>query len=781
MNRSVKLSMLIALALGSTQALALGLGQIRVKSALDKPLVAEVPLQTDYPGEADQVQVQLASAADFARAGLDRSQLSVPLKFEVVAGADGGKVIRITSERPVHETYLDFLIKVSWPKGQLLREYTVLLDPPGMVRSAAPQTAAPAAAPAPSTRPASTRHAAPAASGSGAGRVHGDTYGPVQAGDTLSEIAEQVRHDGVSLNQTLLALKEANPDAFFKDNVNALKRGAVLRIPSRQQAQARSAADALAEVRRENEDWSGATATAPTRVVGAGAGAASGAGAGARTAAGDHLQLVPPKQGSESPGARAGVAGGTGNVSVQQLRQDLARARESLSSMKQESGDLQTRLKSLEQINDKNQRLLDLKNAEIAELQDKLAQARKSAGLPPAKPAAAASAGKGEIWGKAAGAAPAAAGSARAPQVAAASTAAGSAARASTAMAAPAPVKPVQKPAAKPVQKPASKPVAPSRPQPLEQPWYAALWVKVAGGVAVLALLLLLALRGRKPRAKAVAGPSLADQFGDSPFGGSDADAMDAEQAELLEQLAESPDDIGLHLELVSLYYSRQDVEHFEAAAEAMYAHVTDPEQPEWQDVVAMGEELAPGHPLFAESAASAFQSEAYEPPHEDDADAHASEAHEDEPDTGHAPSSEAAAERADGSEYSFDFDLTPRRPAPASEAPTEDEFDSLPPLEEFEGGDEGTQGAAGATAHAGDEAGSLDYEVPRELESLDEEAPAAEPQFGDDPVDTKLDLARAYLDMGDPDGARAMLEEVLSEGSQAQRDTAQKLLDEIG
>src|SRR5699024_6355127 len=162
MNRSLKLSALVALALASTPALALELGQIQVKSALGRPLVAEIPLQPEQPGEADHVKAILAPDAAFARAGVNRAALKVPLSFEVVTTDAGQKVIRVTSGEPVREPYLDFLVQVTWPKGKLLREYTVLLDPlsmhsaPGVVPAKAPAKAPapPAAASSPAPAPA---------------------------------------------------------------------------------------------------------------------------------------------------------------------------------------------------------------------------------------------------------------------------------------------------------------------------------------------------------------------------------------------------------------------------------------------------------------------------------------------------------------------------------------------------------------------------------------------------------------------------------------------------
>src|SRR5699024_8813720 len=142
--------------------------------------------------------------------------------------------------QPVRKPYLDFIVKVTWPKGKMLREYTVLLDPLGMMP-------APSAQPAHSQAPAPTVPVpqppgfpapvpAPSAAPSPATASRSHVYGPVQRGDTLSHIASANAIDGVSYQQMLLALKAANPDAFFRDNVNALKAGAVLRIPTRAQA-----------------------------------------------------------------------------------------------------------------------------------------------------------------------------------------------------------------------------------------------------------------------------------------------------------------------------------------------------------------------------------------------------------------------------------------------------------------------------------------------------------------------------------------------------------------
>ena len=763
MNRSLKLSMLLALALGSTQATALELGQIQVKSALGQPLLAEIPLTPDSPAELRNLTARLASPEDFARAGLAGARPDLPLQFSIV-DVGGRKVIRITSAVAVNDPYLDLLVEVDNASGRSLREFPVLLDPPGTAPMASGVHAPRSGAARTASRPATAGSTAGPATGNVAA---GGEY-QVERGQTLSGIARKVTPAGVDPGQMMLALKQANPDAFYQDNINALKSGAVLRVPTSQEAQAMSVAAAMAEVRRQNSDWRAAAARSTTTVADAAARAeASSAPEGNQAA--DRLALVPAKEG----GKGAGVQGGSSGKGDAALRQDLLRSQETLTTLQQQSAELKSRLKDLQDINDKNTRLLALKDNEIAELQHKLAEARKKAGLP----AAASTAGTTAPVAAPTAAAttpPATAGTAAAVPAtpSGASTAAGTTTVSPTHSAAAAPV------ASKPAAKPASKPVIrkPTAPAPIEEPWYMQPWAWAAAGGAVL-LLILLALLGRrrKPTAArpAAAAPSLADRFGSVPDATAAATSADPDQDELLDQLAEHPDDIGLHLELVSLYYSRRDVEHFEAAAEAMHAHIVDPQQDEWQDVVAMGEDLVPGHPLFAGHAA------------QDAFDAHAEEAHRvsDEAmppfdldsyaDEAATPDEPVGAERPKVSEYHFDFDLTPARPAAAEahDAVADEADDDRTVMR-------GVQPAAPEDAQPS----SWNFEEP--VRDTTGTAPVAEPQeagqFSDDPIDTKLDLARAYMDMGDADGARAMLEEVMSEGSQMQRDAAQRLLDSL-
>jgi len=767
MNRSLKLSIWLALALGASQASALDLGQIQIKSALGQPLLAEIPVTPGSPAELQNLSAKLASNEEFTRAGITDGRPNIPLQFSI-ADENGHKVIRITSSEAVNNPYLDLLVEVSSSAGSSVREFTILLDPPsnGLAQAAVssaptthrasrgstPAASASTATPSRRTSVASTRQAPAQAA------VKNGEYGPVTQGQSLSAVARATAPDGIDTNQMMLALKAANPDAFYRDNINALKAGAVLRVPSKEDAQTMAIAAAAAAVRQQNGDWRSGAARSATAVADAGTRSGTSTAPTSNNASGDRLALVPAKEGAQ------GEAGSNGGKSAAGIRQELQRSQETLTSLQQQGADLKSRLKDLEDINSKNERLLSLKDNEIAELQQKLATARKSAGLPVEpvanKPATSATIANTAAAGLAAAAPASTATPAAAPAAkTAAATSAGSVAAAAPAAALTpaAPAKPIAKPVV-------HKPITPA-PAP-EEPWYMQIWVLAAGAVAVV-LLLLLALRGRrkpvvsKAAAASSSTASLADRFGTAP---SAAASADPDQDELLDQLAEHPDDVGLHLELVSLYYSRRDVDHFEAAAEAMHAHVTHADQDEWQDVVHMGEDLVPGHPLFAHAAPPSppplppQNEDEHEALHHFDLGSYASEPALDPLAAAQEP---VSANRPKVSEYHYDFDLTPKQ-TEAAAAAKHHESTSAPAVS------------------SDDETVISNWKFDEPAETSHSHGTSVEHEFGelqDDPIDTKLDLARAYLDMGDPDGARAMLDEVMNEGSQMQRDVAKGLL----
>ncbi len=822
MKGSAKLSLAITLALAGGNVFALGLGTIQVRSKLNQPLDAVIPVIVDSPAEASGLEVALASAEDFQRVGLDKARVDVPLEFSV--GTDRGQtVVHVTTKDIVREPLVDFLVVANWPKGKLLREYTVLLDPPMMAPAAgaatlSPAQEAPRAKPQPlaperehaAAKPAHvktprTESAAPAkpaaARPATAARTAGSgEYGPVAAGETLSEIAGATRPDDkTNLDAMMLALLKANPNAFYRDNINALKRGAILRIPSADDIKAGgNAAAVAAAVREQNQAWaSNAPVAKPTLVAKTGAPKAEPAATKPTkppaASAESHLALVPPGagKGKQNSSDHPGAASGSGNA---QTTADLARTRESLASREQEVGELKSRVKDLEKIDGDNKRLLTLKQNEIADLQNKLKQLEAAAAIkpavvaavtPPAKPveakpepakaAPAVAAKPGEataskenakltakdIWGdinagekpadnKAA--APGATTPAAAPPQAETKPAETTpAATAATVPPAVEPPKPVEATPAehKPVSTPAAvKPPVPTKVEPIKAPalpWWQDNNVLMAGGAALLIIGLLALMRFmRKPKlpAAVAAGTATDEHF----------DAMPGDEHHLLDQLAQHPGDAALSLQLLDLYYAQGDASKFEAAAEAMYAHIADPTSAEWQQVRAMGEHLCPHNPLFGGDAdiAAALH------------DAHTATEHagHDHAEYEHAHADDQHSAPIDGGDFH-----TQQMPLPAEEHFDFDLADHSASVHSEPVHAEPPPAYAPAPVHA--------------------ETPAAKPAedffSGEDAIGTKLDLAKAYLDMGDPEGARSMLDEVMAEGNDVQKGEARKLLAEIG
>ena len=852
MKRPLQLSLAIALALGATNAFALGLGAIQVQSGLNQPLVAEIPIIQSSSGEAEGLIVQLASAEDFERVGMNRSTIGVPVEFSLGKNARGEPVIKVTSKEIVREPFIGMLLEANWPKGRLLREYTILLDPPVMApavkgssavavaapepartstqalppskpaAAAAPPAAAPAKPPMAASKPSSTPTPTTARAASGS------DYGPVAAGETLGQIARATRpDDAVSINQMMVALLKNNPQAFFKDNINALKRGAVLRIPSAEEiAASGSARDAAAAVRSQIDEWRGSVSSAPTLVADTTAATPRKSPSSSSSASsGERLALVPPREGKADQGsADRPSAGSSGRSGDAASKAELARVKEALTSKDQEAGELKSRVKDLEDIKGKNEKLINLQSTELAELRDKLKKMRDDANKPaaivattpiaaptvstavaPAPVVEKADSGKPEvkvnkddIWGDASatGEKPPVADSATspssptAPEVSSATPPDSSKAEIQPEPTVveppkPAPPKPVE------VKKPTPKPAVVTPPVQVDStPWYLQPLALGAAGIGGLLLVVLgiLGLRKRKPVVKA-ARPSIAGSFGDSPIASpADAAAADAEEQELIEQVKADPGNPNAHLELLSLYYAQGAADKFEAGAEEMYAYVADPNQASWREVRKMGEELAPHNPLFsdqdsivdsypADTGSEPYRFEEPEAGEPADFPDYPDFADENEPTHATAPQNFETASMPAFDASDFDLGET-ELPAPAT-APSADtsfSFD-LPPLEEP------PQVIASKSEESFEPAPLPEFDMPAisTVEVPAAEVPDDEFFAGEDAIGTKLDLAKAYLDMGDPDGARSMLEEVLAEGAPSQQDEARKLIAEIG
>ncbi|MGQ7957445.1 FimV/HubP family polar landmark protein [Pseudomonas sp. SP16.1] len=386
--RKLVLAIAAASALSSGMAHALGLGEITLQSALNQPLVAEIELLEVRDLASNEVVPSLASPEEFVKAGVDRQYFLSDLKFTPVLKPNGKSVIRVTSNKTVREPYLNFLVEVLWPNGRLLREYTLLLDPPlyspQTAAAAAPQV--PAAAPAPRVAAPSVAAPAPAprpAAPAPAARAISANEYKTTANDTLWEIARRV--GGGSVNQTMLAIQDLNPDAFIGGNINRMKAGQVLRLPDEQQIRSRSNAEAVAQVAEQNAAWREGRAVAARQVD---ATRRTAAGAAPATAeAGDSLKLVAAEAGKATTGSDRGSS------DSKALADKLAVTQESLDSTRRENAELQSRVGDLQSQLDKLQRLVELKDSQLAKLQADLAAAETASPAPsdegePAQPAA---------------------------------------------------------------------------------------------------------------------------------------------------------------------------------------------------------------------------------------------------------------------------------------------------------------------------------------------------------------------------------------------------------
>ncbi|MDO5506155.1 MAG: FimV/HubP family polar landmark protein [Pseudoxanthomonas suwonensis] len=394
----------LLLALMSLPAWALGLGPIQVKSQPGQPLLAEIPIISSDPEELRGLQARLASPEVFRRIGLQAPEgIISDLQFTLAIDDDGQPLIRVTTPGPVQQPALTFLVEVDWGQGRLVREYTALVDAPRTMQSPAapvveapepslpavvgrpdsPVTATPEAAPDQAPAAATTPTPAPATPTPRVARpapvprpVAADADGHrVERGQTLSGIAS--RHRGeASLNQMMVALLEANPEAFIDGDINRVRAGAVLRLPSREERAAVDQTRATALVDAQVERWRAArrarlasAGTAAAAASPAGPAAATGNAATVVAASGARLEIAPP---GADDGARGGTqsglqAGGEGDMLRQELQETLA-ARDS------EVAELKARVAELEQLSRDQGQLLELKDNQLAQVQQNVAQ-----------------------------------------------------------------------------------------------------------------------------------------------------------------------------------------------------------------------------------------------------------------------------------------------------------------------------------------------------------------------------------------------------------------------
>ncbi|HEX5515672.1 MAG TPA: FimV/HubP family polar landmark protein [Gammaproteobacteria bacterium] len=794
-----KLAVALALAsaIMSPGVNALGLGAIEVKSALNQPLDARIPLLPADLSELETLTVSLASAEAFQRAGVDRPFSLTRLKFTVVRGDT--PFVRVSTEQPVKEPFLDFLVEADWASGRLIREFTLLLDPPVF---GGPQTIAPVAvtatpadspvapqaavpssvlAPVPAMEevapdiaevPASAQGPAPAPA-----PIVRSRHRPVAARDTLWKIAHEVRpDDSVSINQVMVALLRANPNAFIAGDMNRLKRGSVLQVPEASVVAAIDAGQANREVRTHLQRWrerAAAVAEAPR----------------------GRLQVVAPPERNVAQADDAGPElAAVDRVSLQSLQQELQTYRESSISLQAENQDLRAQVEGLKQDLARAERLLNLtvQQPVVGAQQEEAAASETAPPEAAQKPAAE----SGEL---APAEPPAAAEQQETP--------------------------PKPKAAPKPAPKPT--PVVPETRQPSFFDDIRNLGMLGGAATAVLGLLYLMVRRRRAasqaaalaplPEAEtepdaaestrsfaepakapaAEAEPAAAELYDLPPEGDAlgEADVYLAygryDQArELLDKaLSSEPENVSLRLKLLETLALLQDEEGFAAHARLLRSQVGG-RDPAWRRALEMGRQFLPTDPLFTDTPKVASAAPAASPAQETaldfgigfDLDEPASAAVE-------PPVAVAAA-----GDFSLDFELPEPKASLVGAEETEAEF-RVTGDESFQSNDFLGLSDAGSLETPDFDLGDLKFDSPAMADASDNVIDISRPASAEgsreldefdelddlDEAGVKLNLARAYVDMGDSEGARSLIDEVLAEGSSRQRQEAEELLRQIG
>lgn len=249
---------------------AAGLGKLTLNSALGQPLNAEIDIVTTTSDEIASLKANIAAREAFAQAGINYEPNFATFKISLESRANGSPYLKLTSPLAVNDPFLNILVELSWASGRILREYAVLLDP---AESNTQNIVAPSVSSTPKQAPLSDStdvsidkrtdskksQTSPTKNSqrttSRPTNQQSDTYGPVVRGDTLSSIARQVLPAGVDLNQMLVALHRANRDAFIENNMNLLRVGAVLKIPEKNEVASIDKSTARAEIRMQVEDW----------------------------------------------------------------------------------------------------------------------------------------------------------------------------------------------------------------------------------------------------------------------------------------------------------------------------------------------------------------------------------------------------------------------------------------------------------------------------------------------------------------------------------------------
>ena len=807
-------------------ASALGLGKLKLNSALNEPFDARIRLLSPTAAELDSLAVGLADSAAFARVNMDRPAVLGRLRFTLDRAERGADTLHITSADPIREPFLRFLIEINWSNGRLFREYTVLLDPPLYDPDKRITEFSPAATRAAPPRPAAPRPEPRAVVAdniaSGGINYSGGDYGPIIATDTLWDIASATRPSAsISVNQMMLALLRGNPDAFITQNINGLKSGWTLRMPTESEINAvGGATDILTEVLAQHAAWQAAREAAagerpePGLTTAALTADMPSLPASAPAVPDSELRLVSLNN-MAGANPQAGAAAGDG--------QDLILAQESIESLKQENLDLMDRLTENENLIEDLQRLLSLKDSEMAALQAQLG---------------------------------------RAEAIAAEATA-------------PAPVAPAAEQEQGGDEGALRDILVANR-----------LATLVGAGLLLLILLLLRFRKGRATETDAmsadldawgmgagrgsaaararVSGADNPGQETDSPA--TDTDLTDSgaggrkgktaspatkavgviveegreedplhevntylafeqfHQAEEIarDAIAAQPDNPEFHIKLLEVFYTSGNTEAYEEATRALH-ELTGGEGEHWETAIAMWSKMSPNRALFAEAQAEADEDGAGADTDDklrdvtdvtpvglsvDSAAAEEATAEKKggiatapEPDEARAADQiSTAPEQTSEADVEIDLDLseldTASKPLAAADGGANDgidldlsEFDNTPshttdatPHAESRPAELSAEDAAVPAGDTGAEAAQLAVDDDDELETtvLIPRTDQPQEQSLEDQIATQLDLARAYIEIGDKQSARGILDEVMARGSAEQKQQAEALSGQI-
>lgn len=845
-------------------AYALGLGRVTVQSALGEPLRAEIDVVEINAEEAASLKASVASPEAFRAAGLEYSSAVSNVQVSLQRRADGRSVLRLSSDKPVNEPFVDLILEARWASGRVVRDYTMLFDPPNL-RQAAPMAAPTAplvsrpSAPAVSSLPPLPR-AAESGSPSSTSRPAPVTRAPapqaapvdrapssdgqkvvVKAGDTAGKIAAQAKPASVSLDQMLVALLRANPEAFIGGNINRLKAGAVLDVPSGDQAEFVPASEASRTIIAQSKDFNEfrrklAEGAPTTQVTGAD-----------RRASGQVEAKVEDKAPAAATPDKLTLSKGA--VQSKAAEEKIAQDRQAKEAA-----------------------------ARVAELSKNISDLNKLSSAPaapaPATPAAPATTSPATpavtvpapaVLSPAAPAVPASPAASAAAMPAPAAT---SAASSPVAVATPAATASAPAPVAPPVKKPVVIPPPPPEPslmdELLENP------LILAGGAALLILLAAFGVYRARQRKNAVSvdssflesrlqpdsffgasggqridtneanvtgssmvySPSQLDAAGDvDPVAEADvylAYGRDLQAEEILkEAIRVSPARVAIHAKLMEIYAKRRDTKAFEAIAHEAF-NLTKGQGVEWAHMAEMGRELDPANPMYqpggqpsaavsmaaASVGAASFAAQtqpvpasaAPEPTPAVDFDLDLDFSLDEEPAAAPAPAPAPAPRPAPRAEptvampavaaapvdNSMDFSsATVAMPAPAARAPAP----APAPVQASQDLSFTTSDAPVTTASANldTSGGMLEFDLG--ALSLDLDSPTTESQKiaaapaavaasaavdSDDPLETKFALAEEFRAIGDVDGARSLAEEVLAQSSGSLKSKAQAFLNAL-